>query len=952
MSFSKYAKATVLAHSSSDKSSFTRTAATKKIASHYDNTPLTAADIADKLAAVSSKYVISANPEDFVYVAVRALTADVPNENLDAFSEKELLSINADMGCRTYQTFNLKPHHINHRSEDPTQARGVILDSHYNTQNDEHFPEILIAVDKTKDARLAEGIASGELNSFSMGCTAERTICSVCDNEANSPGEFCNHIKFDKGKEIEGSKVFEWCEGVTFEEESSVDDPADKTALTQEVILASKKDTDKTALELESTVMAVDKNIKDINNSLQNIAEQLTTANDVNKDNEDAQSTVAAEETKKESAPAENGGLIPSDDDDEEEDDVIEDYKETLEDEENDKMTDGEYGIKTSKDKGASKKEALDSSAKSFWTNYFKDYGEALTRPQKRKKMSKKNKDSKQADQGKTFQKLDKAKGNNVPKEFKFADKGQQFTKIDKGSGNPPKDFTIDKKKGNPPKEFKFAKLHSDVDVYPATSKYWLVAKGDKPRYLLTNTADNAKKFAESKESEGEFARQLIKDIVSTGLSTTMEANNALRIRGLYAPDFGPPSATDSLENDLADSYEKPTGGIETGGTEDLDGVDKSKVKDKNTNDGGSKDLKASATKKTADMVALLDMIESETAQGKTSEEILEMVEGYIAADAVASVQGELEDIGDDTLTEMVSSATEETSPVELMAKIIAYSKEKKASIAADSVGDMKEKITEATADIVAEGTNDLDGVAPKAQSDKVFNKGTDDLKDDRGGLANVKATRKSRTPVVQAESLKAMKQKIAEEVTQSVRQDLEKEFAEHREAFRVRFVRAMHLASARADLNLVDNELKISFADALLSPVGDYPGMDVELATHLIEGAFNDCGNNYVDSLFKEAEKFLKMSDESFLQLEEDTGTLNVVIPLGDVDVDGTIDMEDMDYDEDYIDVDLGADSDEELDDLVEQASRSNPVIASRTTSEHRSKWSALDGAFKNKLA
>ena len=958
MSFFKTAKAEVLAYNSSDKSSFTRTASTKKIASHYDTTPLTSSDIAEKLAAVAGKYVISSNPEDYVYVAVRALTADAPNENFDAFSEKELLSINADLGCRTYQTFNLKPHHVNHRSEDPTQARGVILDTHYNKKNAEHFPELLMAVDKTKDKRLAEGIASGELNSFSMGCTAEKTICSVCNKEAYSPGEFCNHIKFDKGREIEGKVAFEWCEGVVFEEESSVDDPADKSALTQEVILASKQDNNdakdvKADLELESSMLAVNKNLNDLKNDVKALTEHVTSdkeedvveasnEDETNNDNSNiTQSTeIVAEDVEKESTPNERGGL-PAETPAEEEEEVIEEYRDTLDEEENDDMTDQEYGIQTAnkadKKQPAKKakhgKESLDSSAKSFWSDYFKDYGDALTKSVKRKKIS--NKDNPYA--GALSKK---------------SDAGQMFTKMDKGTGNPPKEFTL--KNGNPPKEFRFAKVHNDVDVYPVTSKHWLVAKQDKPIFLLTNTAENAQKFASDKKAEANFARTLITNILSEGLVRTMKSHDTKAIKALYAPTFGT-SIVDNPQDDLKDGYTKPTGGIEQGGIEDLDGVDKSKVKEKATSDDGVIDLKASfSLSKQADTAKLMELIDEEERKGTPAEDIVRMMTDYIEAGEVAAVQAAIDTIVDENVVNILKDATEETTSTQLLEALNDYSKEasKKANVVEDAVSDMAETKSEATKDVVADNDNDLKGVTPKVQKDNVYNKGTDDLKDNRDGIVNIKANNK-RTPVMTVENLQKLRANITAEVekeaTEKIRAGLEKDFADFKQAFRSRFVRSLRLAAARSDLNLVDNELKIAFADTLLSPIGDYPGMDVELATHLIEGAFQHCGTRYVDSLFKEAEKFLKMSDESFLQIEDDTNTLQVVIPVGDIESDGTVDLADEEYDEEFIEVDMEG-YDEDLD-LIEQASKSNPVIASKT-SEDKSKWNALRGAFKNKLA
>lgn len=276
--FQKFAKTTVLAYTNDASKGFgySKTASIDKIASYYKEQPLGTIDVKAKLEIVADTYKISKNPDDYVFVSVRALTANVPNENHDCFMEDELLRFDQKHGCKVYATFNLKPHHVNHRSSDPTQARGCIIDVHYNTKNAEHFPELLIAVDKTKDKKLAEGIASGELNAFSMGCACEHTLCSICGNKASTPSEFCTHISLYKGKEVEGKIAFEDCRRVAFEEESSVDDPADKQALTQEVILASKGD-NKSDMAMETEFLAVNSKLNGLSSAVKTVIEQLKT---------------------------------------------------------------------------------------------------------------------------------------------------------------------------------------------------------------------------------------------------------------------------------------------------------------------------------------------------------------------------------------------------------------------------------------------------------------------------------------------------------------------------------------------------------------------------------------------------------------------------------------------------------------------------------------------------
>ena len=283
MAFVKFGNMQVLAswEVGQDGSRIAKTAAEAPLPSFYASPGTTGTlDIGQALQKVAKEYDISTNPADYIYEAVRACTAGVSNENGDAFSRDELLRFDHRLACAVYQTFILKPHHINHRADNPKTARGVILDSHYNdvappmeqcpdcqahtasregrdktglycracgTCVKDEFVEILIGVDKTKDASFAEGVRTGTLNATSMGCVCDSTTCNVCDHVAYNRNEFCQHIKGGNKKKTfktaAGDKMaFEWCNNVIFTEQSRVDQPADPTALQTEILeLAAKK---------------------------------------------------------------------------------------------------------------------------------------------------------------------------------------------------------------------------------------------------------------------------------------------------------------------------------------------------------------------------------------------------------------------------------------------------------------------------------------------------------------------------------------------------------------------------------------------------------------------------------------------------------------------------------------------------------------------------------------
>jgi len=87
------------------------------------------------------------------------------------------------------------------------------------------------------DSYVAGGIAV-------HNCDVGFTVCSYCDNVARDPYEFCDHVLAFKGQVLERVNnnfekqavlVYEQCKNVSFFEISFVFDPADETALVQEV---------------------------------------------------------------------------------------------------------------------------------------------------------------------------------------------------------------------------------------------------------------------------------------------------------------------------------------------------------------------------------------------------------------------------------------------------------------------------------------------------------------------------------------------------------------------------------------------------------------------------------------------------------------------------------------------------------------------------------------------
>lgn len=173
----------------------------------------------------------------FLYSVVRAISARI-NQNWDGWPSDELK--------RAAHTFIGKPVFVNHRNDDPSKARGVVVAARYVEDGDDKFVEVVQEVDAGRFPLLAHEIRTGGLDSVSMGAEAGHTICSACGNRAVDVPDFCDHVRHHKGRVVRGADgrdvlVYEECRDVRFFELSYVFDPADETAVASKVLVASKR---------------------------------------------------------------------------------------------------------------------------------------------------------------------------------------------------------------------------------------------------------------------------------------------------------------------------------------------------------------------------------------------------------------------------------------------------------------------------------------------------------------------------------------------------------------------------------------------------------------------------------------------------------------------------------------------------------------------------------------
>ena len=191
----------------------------------------------DVLSAVSKVYNISDKLDDYIFPVPRAVTASVPNNNGDNFQHEELIRFSPNHRCLVFQTFRNDPLHIEHCADNPKAARGYIPDAHYMTSNEEDKHVLtVVAMDAKKDPPLAEGLLSGEIDKFSMGCICEQVRCSACGHTANSDRDLCDCLRWYKMSKINGKLVYEDCIGVEYQELSVVGNPADPKARTQALL--------------------------------------------------------------------------------------------------------------------------------------------------------------------------------------------------------------------------------------------------------------------------------------------------------------------------------------------------------------------------------------------------------------------------------------------------------------------------------------------------------------------------------------------------------------------------------------------------------------------------------------------------------------------------------------------------------------------------------------------
>jgi len=183
-------------------------------------------DFKNWLPFCADSYKISPEISDYVLIPVTIFPSELPNRNGVGFSYTELTRFDPDVGTLAYKTWIGKPLFSEHKNDDITLSRGVILDSVITPISKSVWAVTLLSAwDRTKDVSIVNSIISSEESCFSMGCYTSDYSCSICDTLFSQGG--CNHVsRSSPMRIIDGKLAYRLAHGITGFELSHVETPA------------------------------------------------------------------------------------------------------------------------------------------------------------------------------------------------------------------------------------------------------------------------------------------------------------------------------------------------------------------------------------------------------------------------------------------------------------------------------------------------------------------------------------------------------------------------------------------------------------------------------------------------------------------------------------------------------------------------------------------------------
>lgn len=163
---------------------------------------------------------------DALWIRVKAIEADVPNDNGDCFSKAEII--------KSYKTFEGVPVFTNHENDKVENAKGKVVKAEWDAKEAAVYCTMFI--DRKASPSLCRAIEEGYVTDVSMGTQVEESSCSICNNRAADAANYCSHVKGMKGRTFEGKRVYENNYGLKFIEISVVTDGACKDCTIREVL--------------------------------------------------------------------------------------------------------------------------------------------------------------------------------------------------------------------------------------------------------------------------------------------------------------------------------------------------------------------------------------------------------------------------------------------------------------------------------------------------------------------------------------------------------------------------------------------------------------------------------------------------------------------------------------------------------------------------------------------
>ena len=187
-----------------------------------------------KTASKELDNVVAEKNDNFTYFQTIALHSDVPNLNGDIFPLDELK--------KSYKSFIGRGLYLDHNAQSVANAVGKVFDAKLielpgaTDEEGKYGVVCLCGVDKTTHPDIAKKVASGVIDSVSMGASVGSCTCGICGVTCSTPEEFCIHLQHQGQLDPDpGQKCTSIKHDVSFTELSLVCVPADPYAKMQQV---------------------------------------------------------------------------------------------------------------------------------------------------------------------------------------------------------------------------------------------------------------------------------------------------------------------------------------------------------------------------------------------------------------------------------------------------------------------------------------------------------------------------------------------------------------------------------------------------------------------------------------------------------------------------------------------------------------------------------------------